>query len=144
MLSITASITATCRVSEAYEPGDGRTSQIRSSSGRMRDLKHSIRYGKAQLVKRGRFQRSGSRVTGTVRIQWICRILVAKSLTALSFVFYHFACLMLLTYKPGPKFAIHNAASLSELNVSCQLHDIDLTIRLLTLVGVLSGRSGAR
>ncbi|KAH7394079.1 hypothetical protein DE146DRAFT_765693 [Phaeosphaeria sp. MPI-PUGE-AT-0046c] len=35
---------------------------------------------------------------------------------AISFGFYHFACLMLLTYKPGPKFAIHNVASLSELN----------------------------
>jgi hypothetical protein len=35
-----------------------------------------------------------------------------------SFGFYHFACIMLLTYKPGPKFAIRNAASLSDTNVS--------------------------
>jgi hypothetical protein len=35
-----------------------------------------------------------------------------------SFGFYHFACIMLLTYKPGPKFAIRNTASLSDTNVS--------------------------
>jgi hypothetical protein len=35
----------------------------------------------------------------------------------ISFGFYHFACILLLTYKPGPKFAIHNAVSLSETNV---------------------------
>jgi hypothetical protein len=39
-------------------------------------------------------------------------------LVVVSFGFYHFACIMLLTYKPGPKFAIRNPASLSDTNVS--------------------------
>jgi hypothetical protein len=34
-----------------------------------------------------------------------------------SFGFYHFACIMLRTYRPGPKFAVYNAASLSDANV---------------------------
>jgi hypothetical protein len=38
--------------------------------------------------------------------------------TGVSFGFYHFACIMLLTYKPGPKFAIRNAAGLSDTDVS--------------------------
>lgn len=36
----------------------------------------------------------------------------------MSFGFYHFACILLLTYKPGPKFAIRNMSILSDASVS--------------------------
>jgi hypothetical protein len=39
-------------------------------------------------------------------------------LAVVSFAFYHFACILLLTYKPGPKFAIRNVTSLSDTNVN--------------------------
>jgi hypothetical protein len=39
---------------------------------------------------------------------------------AVSFGFYHFACIMLLRYKPGPKFAIRNVGILSETDVRTQ------------------------
>ena len=38
--------------------------------------------------------------------------------SAVSFGFYHLAHIMLLRYKPGPKFAIRNVESFSETNVS--------------------------
>ncbi|RAR07228.1 c6 zinc finger-like protein [Stemphylium lycopersici] len=37
---------------------------------------------------------------------------------AVSFGFYHFACIMLLRYRPGPKFAIRNVGSLSDTDYS--------------------------
>ncbi|KAL6709445.1 hypothetical protein ACN47E_001380 [Coniothyrium glycines] len=36
---------------------------------------------------------------------------------AVSFGFYHFACIMLLSYKPGPKFAIRNVDRLSDKDI---------------------------
>jgi len=36
----------------------------------------------------------------------------------MSFGFYHFACILLLTYKPGPKFAIRNMSNPSNSSVS--------------------------
>ncbi|CAN9094675.1 unnamed protein product [Alternaria alternata] len=41
-------------------------------------------------------------------------ILFTADWHTVSFGFYHFACIMLLRYKPGPKFAIRNVGSLSE------------------------------
>ncbi|KAH8724578.1 hypothetical protein GQ44DRAFT_727654 [Phaeosphaeriaceae sp. PMI808] len=40
----------------------------------------------------------------------------------LSFGFYHFACILLLTYKPGPKFAIRNVSRLSDTNLQILEH----------------------
>lgn len=51
---------------------------------------------------------------------------VLTETTVLSFGFYHFACILLLTYKPGPKFAIRNATGLSDTNVSA----VDASIML--------------
>ncbi|KAF2033358.1 hypothetical protein EK21DRAFT_58774 [Setomelanomma holmii] len=39
-----------------------------------------------------------------------------------SFGSYHFACILLLTYKPGPKFAIRNVSSLSATNLQILEH----------------------
>lgn len=47
----------------------------------------------------------------------------------ISFGFYHFACILLLTYMPDPKFANRNAVSLSETNVS--------TFRTFTLLSLM-------
>ncbi|RYN36316.1 hypothetical protein AA0115_g1445 [Alternaria tenuissima] len=44
-------------------------------------------------------------------------ILFTADWHTVSFGFYHFACIMLLRYKPGPKFAIRNVGSLSETDV---------------------------
>jgi hypothetical protein len=41
-------------------------------------------------------------------------------LPAVSFGFYHFAHIMLLRYKPGPKFAIRNVENLSDTDVRTQ------------------------
>jgi hypothetical protein len=41
-------------------------------------------------------------------------------LLAVSFGFYHFAHIMLLRYRPGPKFAIRNVGSLSGTDVRTQ------------------------
>ncbi|KAF1838026.1 hypothetical protein BDW02DRAFT_595117 [Decorospora gaudefroyi] len=41
---------------------------------------------------------------------------------SVSFSFYHFACIMLLRYKPGPKFAIRNAGSSAEENHQILAH----------------------
>lgn len=38
-----------------------------------------------------------------------------------SYGFYHFSCILLLSYKPGPKFAIRNTESLSATDVSISL-----------------------
>lgn len=52
----------------------------------------------------------GAFVCHSFRHMLICR-------TAMSFGFYHFACILLLAYKPGPKFAIRNVDSQSDVNV---------------------------
>jgi len=44
-------------------------------------------------------------------------IRILKAPSVVSFGFYHFACIMLLRYKPGPKFAIRNVGSLSPTDV---------------------------
>ncbi|KAH7378844.1 hypothetical protein BKA66DRAFT_421085 [Pyrenochaeta sp. MPI-SDFR-AT-0127] len=41
---------------------------------------------------------------------------------AVSFGFYHFACIMLLSYKPGPKFAIRNTNRLSDTDRQILVH----------------------
>jgi hypothetical protein len=46
---------------------------------------------------------------------------------AVSFSFYHFACILLLIYKPGPKFAIRSAQSLSDSNASV-ISSINVTL----------------
>lgn len=48
----------------------------------------------------------------------------------LSFGFYHFARILLLTYKPGPKFAIRNATGLSDTNVSA----VDASVMLADFI----------
>ncbi|KAH6872616.1 hypothetical protein BKA58DRAFT_438723 [Alternaria rosae] len=49
-------------------------------------------------------------------------ILFTADWHAVSFGFYHFACIMLLRYKPGPKFAIRNVGSLSETDNQILTH----------------------
>ena len=45
-------------------------------------------------------------------------------IAVVSFVFYNFACILLLSYRPSPKFAIRNARKLSDINVSSLVNDI--------------------
>ncbi|KAA8617327.1 C6 transcription factor [Pyrenophora tritici-repentis] len=46
-----------------------------------------------------------------------CKIFFTADWHTISFAFYHFAHIMLLRYRPGPKFAICNVGSLSDTNV---------------------------
>jgi hypothetical protein len=59
---------------------------------------------------------------------YIIRVLTCSS--AISFCFYHFACIMLLRYKPGPKFAIRNVGSSKEAEVRAEV--LRLQLQLLT------------
>jgi len=106
--------------------GDGRSSGIRSTNGLERDLKASILYGKAKPKNMGCSPRRGSPRTGMVSTDTREDSSVLTETTVLSFGFYHFACILLLTYKPGPKFAIRNATGLSDTNVSA----VDASIML--------------
>jgi hypothetical protein len=114
----TASIPATCRVSEFKEAEDGKSFGIRFSNGRTRGPRHLIRYGKVKLGTGALSPRYGSQRIGIVCTDAKATITTLTYHTVVSFGFYHFACIMLLTYKPGPKFAIRNTASLSDTNVS--------------------------
>jgi hypothetical protein len=49
-------------------------------------------------------------------------ILFTADWHTVSFGFYHFACIMLLRYKPGPKFAIRNVGILSETDHQILAH----------------------
>jgi hypothetical protein len=49
-------------------------------------------------------------------------------LPVVSFSFYHFACIMLLRYKPGPKFAIRNVGSSSDTDVRTQAFEIQVQL----------------
>ena len=93
---------------------------MRFPSGLRRDRKILIPFGKARLARKGPSRRSGSRLIGTVSSCFHCTrtCFPFNNFPVVSFGFYHFACIMLLTYRPGPKFAVYNAASLSDANVS--------------------------
>ena len=55
-----------------------------------------------------------------------------KDLSAVSFGFYHFAYIMLLRYKPGPKFGFRNVGTLSDTEARNQAigkhHHVLITI----------------
>jgi hypothetical protein len=99
---------------------DGKSYGNLSKRGCVTDPTVLMRSLKVQPATRARFLRSCSLPTGTVSPVSIPRSILALILTnlsAVSFGFYHFACIMLLRYKPGPKFAIRNVGSLSETDV---------------------------
>jgi hypothetical protein len=99
---------------------DGKSYGTLSKRGCATDPTVLMRFLKAQPATRARFLRSCSQPTGTVSSVSVPRSIFALMLTtlsAVSFGFYHFAYIMLLRYKPGPKFAIRNVGSLSETDV---------------------------
>jgi hypothetical protein len=109
---------AICRAREVTGVDDGKSCGIRFSNGSTRDPRHLTQYGKAKLVIGALSPRYGLQRIGTVSTHANFTTPTLTHHTVVSFGFYHFACIMLLTYKPGPKFAIRNTASLSDTNVS--------------------------
>ena len=73
-----------------------------------------------------------SRLARSVPTSSLIHLWSTYTLPAISFSFYHFACIMLLRYKPGPKFAIRNVGRSSETDVSAEVSQLELRLLIYT------------
>lgn len=117
MSSTSASTARSHKTKRLTRCGDGTSCGILSRRGCMVDRTASMQFSKAQPAMGAAFLRFSSQPTGTVSYLTCPSTQMLTLPSAVSFGFYHFACIMLLRYKPGPKFAIRNVGSLSETDV---------------------------